>query len=80
MEAHVHTMTHLFAQLGLPSGASEIQTFIKAHRPLADPIKLDQAPFWNPSQAAFLREEVLDDADWTGVIDELNNALRQPIP
>jgi hypothetical protein len=33
---------------------------------------LSDAPFWTPSQAAFLREEILEDADWASVIDELN--------
>jgi hypothetical protein len=80
VEANIHTMTNLFAQLGLPSGAPDIQAFIKSHQPLADHIKLNDAPFWNTAQAEFLREEVLDDSDWAGVIDELNSALRQSIP
>jgi hypothetical protein len=80
VEANIHTMTNLFAQLGLPSGAADIQAFIKSHQPLADHIKLNDAPFWNLSQAEFLFEEVLDDSDWAGVIDELNRALRQSIP
>lgn len=79
METHFHSMTNLFAQLGLPSGTADIQSFIKIHRPLADHLKVHEAPFWTPSQAEFLREEVLDDADWAGVIDELNSALRQTI-
>jgi len=80
VEANIHTMTNLFAQLGLPSGAADIQAFINSHQPLADHIKLNDAPFWNLSQAEFLREEVLDDSDWVGIIDALNSALRQSIP
>ena len=79
MDANFHAMTDLFAQLGLPAEAVNIQAFIKSHHPLADHLKLHEAPFWNPSQAQFLREEVQDDADWVGVIDELNSALRQTI-
>jgi hypothetical protein len=33
---------------------------------------LPDAPFWTPSQAGFLREEIIGDADWAQVIDELN--------
>ncbi|MBW4964577.1 DUF2789 family protein, partial [Sulfitobacter sp. CW3] len=32
--------------------------------------------FWTDSQKAFLREEILDDADWAEVVDELNVLLR----
>ena len=78
MEGSFHSMTHLFAQLGLPSRPADIQAFIEANRPLAAGLKLHEAPFWTPSQAEFLREEVQEDADWAGIIDELNTGLRQP--
>jgi len=77
MEVHLHLMAHLFDQLGLASGREDIQTFMESHRPLADHIRLSEAPFWTPSQSALLREEVQLDADWVGVIDELNSGLRQ---
>lgn len=32
--------------------------------------------FWSDAQKAFLREEILDDADWAVVVDELNLMLR----
>ena len=47
-----------------------------AHTPLADDVALADAPFWNAAQAAFLREELLEDADWAEVVDQLNLALR----
>jgi hypothetical protein len=76
MEANLHTMSNLFAQLGLANAPGAIDAFIAAHRPLANDIPLYRAPFWNPSQRDFLKEEIIDDADWAGVIDELNARLR----
>jgi hypothetical protein len=39
-------------------------------------IRIEDAIFWSPSQAALLRETIQDDADWCGVVDQLNLALR----
>jgi hypothetical protein len=75
MDAHLHTMNNLFAQLGLPSDPDSVEAFIAAHRPLGDGVALYRAPFWSPSQRAFLKEEIIEDADWAGVIDELNARL-----
>ena len=75
MEAPIHTMSNLFAQLGLPSEQASIDHFIETHRPLATSILLSEAPFWTPAQATFLSEELLEDADWAEVIDELNAEL-----
>ncbi len=77
MQSHLHTMSNLFAQLGLPAEPDAIEAFIAAHRPLAESTALYRAPFWSASQRAFLKEEIIDDADWAGVIDELNGALRR---
>ena len=75
MNAHVHTMSNLFAQLGLPSDPSGIEAFIAAHRPLGNDVPLYRAAFWTAAQRDFLKEEIIDDADWAGVIDELNASL-----
>lgn len=75
METPVHSMSNLFAQLGQPNDNAAINQFITTHRPLPDNTLLEDAAFWSPSQAAFLREEILEDADWAQVIDELNAAL-----
>ncbi|HET6718047.1 MAG TPA: DUF2789 domain-containing protein [Rhodocyclaceae bacterium] len=75
MENQLHTMSNLFAQLGLPSEPAAMDQFIAAHRPLAQGIALYRAPFWSASQRAFLKEEIIEDADWAGVIDELNARL-----
>lgn len=80
MNNPLHRFTELFAQLGLPSAEQEIRQFIAAHSPLTASIALADAPFWTTAQAAFLREELLGDADWAEVVDQLNAALRAPAP
>ena len=75
MESSVHSLNNLFAQLGLPSEQAAIEHFIKTHSPLATNTLLSDAPFWTSAQASFLREEILNDADWAEVIDQLNAKL-----
>lgn len=75
MDANLHTLSNLFAQLGLPSAPADIDAFIAAHRPLGNGVALYRASFWNATQRAFLKEEIIEDADWAGVIDELNCRL-----
>ena len=48
-----YTLSHLFAQLGLPAEAQQIEDFITARRPLANGVALYRAPFWSPAQRAF---------------------------
>ncbi|MFZ5581095.1 MAG: DUF2789 domain-containing protein [Pseudomonadota bacterium] len=75
MEAPIHTLNNLFAQLGLPADGPAIARFLEAHGPLPQNLPLAEAPFWTPAQAAFLREEILEDGDWAEVVDELNLRL-----
>jgi hypothetical protein len=75
MESSLHTINNLFAQLGLGHSDTEIENFIKTHNHLAGYVTLADAPYWTPAQAAFLREEILKDADWAEVIDQLNARL-----
>lgn len=77
MDASFHPFSELFAQLGLPSDARHIDEFLRRHSPLPEAVRLADAPFWTPAQAALLREEVQEDADWALVVDQLNLALRQ---
>ncbi len=77
MHAAFHRYGELFDQLGLPSSTVEIRTFIAAHAPLPGEFKLEDAPFWTPAQAQFLREAVCEDSDWAALADQLNAALRQ---
>lgn len=76
MEHFIHQFSELFAQLGLPSDAASIQSFIAGHTPLDPSIRLEDAPFWTLHQASWLHEELAHDADWAEVIDRLNVALR----
>lgn len=75
MQTVEHNMTNLFAQLGLPNDRESIAEFIESHRPLPQNMPLADAPFWNPAQSAFLREEIQEDADWAPIIDTLNADL-----
>lgn len=75
MDTSAHTLSNLFAQLGLPSDPAGIEDFIASHRPLGNDVALYRASFWTPSQRAFLKEEIIEDADWACVIDELNEML-----
>ncbi|QEZ46375.1 DUF2789 domain-containing protein [Cupriavidus oxalaticus] len=78
MEPTFHQFSELFAQLGLASDEAGIRSFIGQHAPLPDDVELAAAPFWTPAQSALLRDELLDDADWAEVVDQLNLALRKP--
>lgn len=75
MDTNAHTMSRLFAQLGLPHDSVSIADFIATHSPLGNDMPLYRAPFWSPSQRNFLKEEIIEDADWASVIDELNAEL-----
>jgi len=77
MHDNHHSFKELFMQLGLPADPQGIQDFIASHRPLADDIRLADAPFWNATQSAFLREEIQRDADWAELVDQLSVALRR---
>lgn len=76
MEVGYHTLPELFSQLGLPESDDAIEQFIGEHRPLPENVLLQDADFWNPSQADFLRQGRDLDAEWAIAIDELNTLLR----
>lgn len=76
MEAPVHDLTALFQQLGLPASPAARAAFVAQNGPLPEGTALADAPFWSPAQATFLREECQEDADWAGVVDQLNLLLR----
>ena len=77
MDKPIHHFSELFAQLGLPADEQAIRQFIETHSPLRADIDLADAPFWTDSQAAFLKEEKLEDADWAELVDQLNLARRE---
>lgn len=76
MESGIHELSDLFRQLGLPDDPGAIEAFIATHRPLSGNVALADAPFWSPSQAQFLREEIDQDADWAELVDALSARLR----
>jgi hypothetical protein len=76
MQDQFHSFSELFAQLGLDSDADAIESFLSEHSPLHENTELADAPFWNDSQAQFLREALSSDSDWAEIVDALNLALR----
>ncbi len=79
MDTQNKDMATLFEQLGLDSDPASIDNFIASHRPLADDVKVTEAPFWSEGQKAFLRESLMADADWEPVVDELNVRLHENV-
>jgi len=69
-------LTDLFAQLGLCYSPEEITKFINNHQ-LAHAVSIDDAPFFNDAQLAFIRESWLADAEWVCSIEQLNVALHR---
>lgn len=76
MDTTLQTLNALFEQLGLPSSDDEIASFIREHRPLPMNVSLEEAKWWTPTQASFLREAYKEDSDWAMAVDELNAMLR----
>ncbi|MEW6981967.1 DUF2789 family protein [Colwelliaceae bacterium 6471] len=76
MDRSIHTMSCLFAQLGLDSDDSNIQTFINEHKGLIGNQSLADAEFWNKNQAAFINEAISADSDWCEIVDTLDTLLR----
>ncbi|WP_137819346.1 DUF2789 domain-containing protein [Pseudomonas sp. 2FG] len=77
MQSPMHSLPSLFKQLGLPADPASISAFISTHSPLPASLSLADASFWTAAQAAFLREEILEDADWAEVVDQLSLMLRK---
>lgn len=76
MDSGYNSIVSLFQQLGLPSAPEKIDEFIARHHCLCDGMRLDEAPFWNDSQAEFIREARADDSDWAEAVDQLDVRLR----
>jgi hypothetical protein len=68
-------MSSLFDQLGVVSDEQSIARFIASKAPLDGDVQLHEATFWSASQAQFLREGTLEDAEWVVIIDALNSEL-----
>lgn len=76
MDTSKHNLSTLFDQLGLASGASDIEDFVTRHSPLPSEVAIQDAPFWSESQSHFLEEGLEDDSDWAELIDELDALMR----
>ena len=76
MDYSAHNIPSLFAQLGLTNDEVSIQRFTHQHK-LDNMTLLADAPFWNRTQAEFLREQIWQDSDWAEVIDQLDLMLRR---
>lgn len=75
MDLVIPTMQSLFAQLGEDSDEDAIARFIEEHGHMLGHTKLHEASFWSQAQAAFLRDAIVQDADWAPVVDTLNARL-----
>jgi hypothetical protein len=75
MEFQAHTLSSLFDQLGLDAQNKSIDNFT-VNRTIARNVELHEATFWNASQAPFLKQVKDEDADWAGIIDQLDVMLR----
>tara|TARA_R110001606_G_scaffold395664_2_gene568523 strand:- start:144218 stop:144448 length:231 start_codon:yes stop_codon:yes gene_type:complete len=76
MDTSMQTMENLFLQLGLNNSEQAIAEFISVHK-LAKETTLEQASFWNTSQAQFIKECLDLDSDWAEVVDQLNVQLHE---
>lgn len=77
MDTSPHDLHALFRQLGLSDTPAAIDDFVASHR-LEPRLRLGEAPFWKPAQAAFLREALANDSDWAEAADELAALLSRP--
>jgi hypothetical protein len=77
-DGHTSSLNEPFVRPAWPSlWAGGYEAFIESHGPLADHVRLSEAPFWTASQSGLLREQVQEDADWVGIIDHLDCGLRR---
>jgi hypothetical protein len=76
MESYHTKMQDLFAQLGLPNEQKSIEDYIQKHKGLAPRTHIEDAVFWTPQQADFIKEALIEDAEWAELIDQLNALLR----
>ena len=71
------TLEHLMEQLGLSTDGDSLQAFVSTHGPLPATTRIEDASFWNDSQATFLKEAIAQDAQWAPVVDQLDALLRK---
>ncbi|ABG41695.1 conserved hypothetical protein [Paraglaciecola sp. T6c] len=76
MENYHTTMGDLFQQLGLGDQEGDVEAFIEEHKGLRQGVHIEDAEFWSKTQAEFIRNALLEDAEWAELIDQLNTRLR----
>ncbi|WDD97701.1 MULTISPECIES: DUF2789 domain-containing protein [Thalassomonas] len=76
MDRSNHTLACLFAQLGLDNKDTCINDFINKNKGIPADVHLANAGFWNPAQADFLTQAIVEDSDWAEIVDSLDNLLR----
>lgn len=69
-----HSLNELFKQLGLQSDDEAISVFISSNKSI-DNKRLHQLEIWTSTQSDFIKECLENDADWSGIVDELNIRL-----
>lgn len=69
-------MSHLFEQLGLENSDEAINAFIDTHG-IGSGQTIWQADFWSQAQAAFIKEALEADGNWSELIDLLDTRLRK---
>lgn len=70
MDTGHHDLPALFAQLGLPDDPDSIDRFIAAH-PLGAGEHVAKATWWTASQSRFLKDALVQDAEWVEAVDLL---------
>lgn len=75
MDKAIHHFSELFAQLGLPDDDASIADFLATHTAITACKRLADAPYWTPAQAQFLTESLSEDSNWSGLVDQLSQAL-----
>lgn len=70
MYTSAHDLSSLFAQLGLPDDPASVTRFIDRHQ-IAPHQPIAKADFWNTSQARFLHDALIEDAEWIEAVDLL---------
>ncbi|MBB1361555.1 MULTISPECIES: DUF2789 domain-containing protein [unclassified Shewanella] len=75
MDTTSNDLSHLFKQLGLPHDQEGIDDFVIQNK-LDKHTLITDADCWNSGQKAFLKEALLQDAQWSEVIDQLDVMMR----
>ncbi|WP_020395771.1 DUF2789 family protein [Thiolinea disciformis] len=76
MLGEIYDLPTLFKQLGLPNDEASIEQFIQTHQ-VPRGVHLSEADFWTESQSKALCQGWATNANWAGVIEELNVRLHE---